>query len=161
MGVSPPDILARLERYVQRREVSVLHHLGAGIQGIVVSTGRSAVKVLRRELHYQRERDVYLRLRQHDLVVVRGCAVPVLIDCDDELRALEMSIVKPPYILDFASAYLDRPPEYPPEVIDTWREEKQEQFGTQWPEIQMILWEFERYGIYLADVSPSNIRLLD
>lgn len=40
-----------------------------------------------------------------------------------------------------------------------WRADKQEQFGDRWPEVELILASLERYGIFLADVSPSNIAL--
>jgi hypothetical protein len=40
-----------------------------------------------------------------------------------------------------------------------WRADKQEQFGKQWPEVLAILACLESYGIYMEDVSPSNISL--
>lgn len=51
---------------------------------------------------------------------------------DDERQIIEMTVVSRPYLLDFAGAYLDRPPDYPPEVMDEWRSEKAEQFGGDW-----------------------------
>ena len=69
-----------------------------------------------------------------------------------------MTIVKPPFLLDFAGAYLDRAPDFPPEVIDEWREQKAEQFGDRWPDVIAVL-EFlkSRYGIHLLDIHPANI----
>jgi len=40
-----------------------------------------------------------------------------------------------------------------------WEAEKGEQFGDEWPDVQRILWTLEGYGIYLLDISPSNICL--
>ena len=72
---------------------------------------------------------------------------------------IEMGIVKPPFLLDFAGAYLDRPPDFPPEVIEEWREQKVEQFGDRWPEVEAVL-EFlrTRLGIHLTDIHPGNIK---
>jgi hypothetical protein len=68
-----------------------------------------------------------------------------------------MEIVTWPFVLDFADAYLDKPPDYPDEVLAEWRTEKQGQFGDRWPEVELILLSLKRYGVYLVDVSHGNI----
>jgi len=100
---------------------------------------------------------VYLRLLDRGVLEIRGCHVPQLLRSDDELWVIEMEVVKRPFVLDFAGAYLDTPPDYSDEVIAEWRADKQEQFGDRWPEVEAILASLERYGIFLVDVSPSNI----
>lgn len=70
-----------------------------------------------------------------------------------------MSIVRPPFALDFASAYLDVPPEYPAETVAERATLNAELFGDDWPEVEQVIAAFERYGIYLVDVHPGNIRL--
>lgn len=90
-----------------------------------------------------------------------GCAVPRLVEYDDQLFVIEMTIVKPPFVLDFASAYLDQPPDFSSEVVDEWKREKDEQFEKQWPDVQLILFELEKIGVYLRDVHPGNIRLTE
>ena len=77
-----------------------------------------------------------------------------------ESTVLEMSIVKPPFLLDFASTYLDQPPDYPAEVIEEWQREKAELFEELCSDVQVVLFELEKLGIYLRDVHPGNIRLL-
>ncbi len=69
-----------------------------------------------------------------------------------ESTVLEMLIVKPPVPLDFASAYLDQPPDYPAEVIEEWQREKTDLFEERWLDVQLILFELEKLGIYLRDV---------
>jgi hypothetical protein len=69
-----------------------------------------------------------------------------------------MSVVKPPYVLDFASAYLDARPDFSPEVLADRAAENAELFGQRWPEVELIIAAFERYGIYLVDVHPGNIK---
>jgi hypothetical protein len=121
----------------------------------------SAIKVHEREIHYCRERDVYLRLLESEVKQVRGCAVPKMLCFDDALWIIEMSIVTRPFVLDFAGAYLDKPPDYPDDVLADWRAEKQEQFGPRWPEVQAILRALEGHGIFMADVNPGNISFGD
>ena len=61
------------------------------------------------------------------VTTVRGFNVPELIAFDDELLVLEMTIVRRPFVLDFASAYLDsdKRPEFPDDTWATWEEEKE------------------------------------
>ena len=68
-----------------------------------------------------------------------------------------MEVVKRPFVLDFAGAYLDSAPDYSAEVLADWRIDKQEQFGRWWPEVELILASLERYGVFMVDVSPNSI----
>lgn len=148
----------RAKEYAARYDREIEAELGFGYDGIVFSTTcQSAIKALRYEPLYQKERDVYLRLRQRGVVAVLGFAVPQLRHCDDVLWVVEMEIVSPPFVLDFAGAYLDRAPDFPEEVMEEWRAEKREQFGERWPVVQDVMREFRKLGIHLADVKPGNI----
>ena len=69
--------------------------------------------------------------------------MPQLIHHNEELLAVEMTIVKRPFILDFAAAYLDKRPEFPAEVWADWEAEKREQFEERWPRVEQILSAFE------------------
>lgn len=80
-----------------------------------------------------------------------------MLNADDELWVVEMEIVSPPFVLDFAGAYLDAPPDFPDEIMEDWRAEKREQFGERWNQVQDVMREFRRIGIFLADVKPGNI----
>jgi hypothetical protein len=159
------ELVGRARQYCERRQLLLGERLGYGVHGIVFAaeshTGAaaSALKVHERVPDYRRERDVYLRLRQHGVQYVRDCAVPVLIGYDDELLAIEMTVVSPPFALDFAGAYLDQPPAFPDDVLADWHAEKLDQFGPRWPEVQAILRELESHGMFLIDVSPNNIAL--
>jgi hypothetical protein len=83
--------------------------------------------------------------------------VPELLGCDDRLRILEMTIVKRPFVLDFAGAHLDARPEFSVEIWADWEAEKREQFEERWPTVVKIMTAFEQLGVYLLDVSPANI----
>ncbi|HXP60770.1 MAG TPA: hypothetical protein VN829_09775 [Dongiaceae bacterium] len=75
----------------------------------------------------------------------------------NEILIPKMTIVKRPFVLDFAGAYLDARPEFPEDVWADWEAEKREQFEAHWPVVKAILDAFEELGIYLLDLSPSNI----
>jgi hypothetical protein len=85
-----------------------------------------------------------------------------LLWADDERWVIEMEVVSPPFVLDFAGAYLDQPPDYPPDVIEDWEMEKRDQFGEErWEMVRIVMYEFQQMGIYLADVKPGNIMFAD
>lgn len=154
------NIEERVRQFANRRSQNVLAPLGAGYDGTVFSTdANTAIKVFGYEKLYQRERDVYLRLKEYQLCEVCGCRIPRLVDFDDDLSIVEMAIVQPPFVLDFAGAYLDTPPAFPDDVMEAWYEEKAEQFEDDWPLIQSIMATLSGYGIHLADVKPGNITL--
>ena len=125
------------------------------------SFARVALKGHRFEELYFREKAVYNRLDERCIHSVLGFNVPKLLDFDDRLLILEMTIVKRPFVLDFAGAYLNERPEFPAEVWADWESEKREQFEGRWPMVEKILAAFEALGIYLLDVSPSNIGFID
>ncbi|MGD9853373.1 MAG: hypothetical protein AB7U20_00320 [Planctomycetaceae bacterium] len=88
-----------------------------------------------------------------------GCRIPHIFANDDDLWCIELEIVSPPYVLDFAGAYLDTPLDFPDDVMAAWRAEKREQDEDDWPWIQRIMADFASMGVYLADVKPGNITL--
>jgi hypothetical protein len=159
MSYSREEVEARAMRYANSRKLTLVDQLGFGVHGIVWSTDRtSAVKVHAPDtIHYGRERDIYLRLQEHSVSIAAGFHVPELVDFDDELRAIEMAIVQPPFVLDFAGAYLDAPPDFSEEVWAEWRAAKEEQFGRNWPKARAVLAALKRFAVYMGDVSPSNI----
>jgi hypothetical protein len=127
------DLLSKLEAhalvYAKSRGITIdcENPLGFGTDGCVWKTSRkSAVKVFEREANYQRERDCYQRLKSRGMVQIGCFEIPRLMDCDDELLVVEMGIVAPPFLLDFAKAYLDRPPDFSPEVMAEWEEQQVE-----------------------------------
>jgi hypothetical protein len=149
--------------YAAQRGLRLSERLGFGIHGVVhvaesnAGFGRSAVKALAHQAPYERERDAYLRLREAGVTQVLGFHVPQLLRHDDALRVIEITVVTRPFLLDFAGAYLDWPPEFSEAVWQAWEEEKREQFGQRWPKVQAVLAALEDHGIHMLDVSPSNV----
>jgi len=161
------DLIARAQRYARRHKAVLRDRLGFGIHGIVYAAqrnrkpGRSALKFHSRDETYYRERQVYRRLKEQHVVQIHGLHVPQLLDFDDEFLMIGMTIVSPPYLLDFAGAYLDEPPVFPDHVLGEWEADKREQFGPHWEDVRLVLSTLENYGIFLVDVSPSNITFRD
>jgi hypothetical protein len=149
-----------LDRYCARRNLQILRVLGAGKDGTVFQTSRlSAVKAHEREESYLSEREVYFRLRELELFEICALSIPILINHDDELRVLEMTVVNPPYILDFASAWLDKPPDFSREVINEWHDRLRESFGPRFPDIMSVLETLaNEAGVFMLDIHPHNVK---
>jgi hypothetical protein len=165
--IDRPELVRRVSEYCERAGLELGPQLGYGVHGTVFSarnqstSARSAVKVHDRERFYLRERDVYRRLADEGVDSVLGFDVPRMLNSDDGLWVIEMTIASPPFVLDFAGAYLDEPPDYPEDVLAEWDQEKREQFGERWPTVQAILRRLQGFGVFLADVTPNNIRFAD
>jgi len=149
----------RVRRYALANSMQLTQSLGFGKDGTVYMTANAtAIKVFTHEAVFARERNCYERLKELNVHEVFGHNVPQFVNSDENLLVLEMTSVQPPFLLDFGSAYLDWPPDFPPEVLEEWNQRKSEEFGRNWPKVQLLL-EFmaDTYGIYLTDVHPGNI----
>lgn len=153
------DIFRRSREFAEQQAIRIDRRLGFGKDGTVWETDRySAVKVFRHAILFQRELAVYELLSECGVVEVQGHRVPQLIYSDRAILAIEMTIVKPPFVLDFASAYLEgTAPVFPAEVQEEWLENKKEQFGQHWRQVSQVLTGLERLGIQMTDVHPGNI----
>ena len=158
------ELLKKTEDFAKWHGGAIGSELGAGIHGTVVvlksesQSARTALKIHFSAEPYRRECDVYERLRELGVRKVLGFHVPQMLRCDDALLAIEMTIVPPPFVLDFAGAWLDWPPEFSDEIWAERREKWASEFGDDWPKAQEILAELEELHIYMLDPSPSNIR---
>jgi hypothetical protein len=155
--------IQRAHAYAVQWHLQLAEPLGSGVHGIIFvadnksKSGKTALKVHREREPYLRERGVYERLAQAGIDEICGFNVPQFVRADDESQIIEMTTVRRPFVLDFAGAYLDRPPDFSEEVMADWESEKLEQFGLRWSAVQSVLYELKRLGIHMVDVSPSNI----
>jgi hypothetical protein len=157
MSELPLPVMEHAQLYAQSRSLTISKQLGGGYDGIVFATSRAtAVKALKYRRLYCQERDVYRRLQERAIRQIAGFEIPSLIDFSDDFSVIEMTIVTAPYILDFAGASLDQSRPYPEDVVREWLDEKQEQFGADWPLVRRAIHGFEALGIYLKDVHPGN-----
>ena len=162
-----PELTQNAGEYALRYRLQLAERLGFGIHGIIfvaednLKVGRTAVKAHRSPGPYLRERAAYERLRDAGINQIMGFHVPQLIRFDDACRVIEMSIVTRPFVLDFAGAYLDAPPDFSEERWAEWEAEKREQFEERWPKVREVLAALEALDIHMVDVSPTNIAFLD
>ena len=160
------DLLEIAQRYASHYALEICEALGSGIHGIVRAikskSKRSAKRALK--LHrdidaYHREKTVYEYLRTKGVDEILGFEIPTLLHVDDQFLAIEMTIVSPPFILDFASARLDDPIHFSEEIWADWKVAKQEEFGSDWPTVENILRDFnDEHEIQILDPSRKNIR---
>lgn len=139
--------------------MTIEKQIGGGFDGVVLGTNvATAIKSLNNKELYRQERDVYLYLKEKEIWQVNAFHIPQLINCDDELLVIEMTLVSPPFLLDFAGASLKGRTNFEPEIWEEWKEEKREQFESDWPEVQQALWTLEGLGVFMNDVHPGNVR---
>jgi len=153
------DIEERASIYAARHLIRIRRQLGFGKDGTVFLTDMAtAVKVHARKEPYERELACYRHFERHGVIDVCGFHVPQLVSFDDELLVIEMTVVEPPFMLDFAGAHFGDAPDFSAEVMEQWRQEKIEQFGARWPEVEYAVeWLRARLGIQLLDIHPWNI----
>jgi hypothetical protein len=156
--MNDPELVVRATRYATLQSCAIDKSLGFGTDGGVWSTDRStAIKVFSRAKNYATELESYRRLKEAGITNLVGFAVPELFGCDDELLVIEMSLVKPPFVLDFGKVYLDRPPDFSSEVMNDWHTAQKELWGEFWPTVRSVLGRLQALGIYHIDPKPGNI----
>jgi hypothetical protein len=161
------DAIQNAGEYASRHQLRLAERLGFGVHGIIfvaehtLSVGKTAVKAHHSIAPYFRERAAYERLHEAAVSEILGFHVPHLVQFDDALRSIEMTIVTRPFVLDFAGAYLDERPDFPEDKWSEWEAEKRDLFENRWPRVQAILSALEDFDIFMVDVSPSNIAFTD
>jgi hypothetical protein len=162
-------LILNAQAYATRHRLQIAEGLGSGIHGIIFRTEgnpeignlATAIKVHRSKEPYVRELAVYQRLKEARITKIVGFNVPQLLDYDNETRIIDMSIVTRPFVLDFAGAYLDIPPEFSDAVWAEWEAKQLEQFEARWPQVQAVLAALEELDIHMVDVSPNNVAFVD
>ncbi len=161
------DLRGKAESYATRQGLILEEPLGDGVDGSVwvVRSKQNALNWAMKCHHdsrqYGRERDCYRRLESEGVTDIRGFTVPQLLNTDDDWLVIEMTIVKPPFLLDFASAYLDERPEFSPEIWERWEADQEERHEERWPEVKAILRALAMMGIYLTDIHQGNLAFGD
>lgn len=159
------DLLFEAEAYALRHGLELCGRLGDGTQGRVWAVrGKGnlipwALKIQSSVKDFRQECACYLRLQEHGIAEMEGFHVPEIIRWDDDFLVIEMTIVTRPFVLDFAQAYLDFPPEFSPEVWEDTHHLWSRRYGDEWPRVQRLLDALEGLGIYYLDVHRGNISL--
>lgn len=125
------------------------------------TTNNSVVKVFYDRKNYTHELTCYQRLKSGGIGrKIREFSVPELLGSNDDLLAIEISTVFPPYILDFGKAYL-ADPDFPPHVTEEWHHRMLGWWGENVAEIRIVLAVLLRCGIWYYDAKPGNVMLKD
>ena len=152
----------RTRQFARRDQFSfqILDRLGAGNDGNVWATSRnSVVKAFNRQQAYSTELRCYQRLSSERVADIDGLEVPQLLNWDDELRVIEMTLVHPPYFLDFGKAYIDEPAPYSREELARWYASWLDFFPrSDISRVHKVLRILKGYGIDYVDPRPWNIR---
>jgi len=94
-----------LKLYSELYHVDFIDRLGEGKDGEVFQTNRfTGVKFLHDLEYYNREIRAYRVLAEIEVQEISGHKCPRLVFADDTFLAIEMTIVQPPFIVDFVSA---------------------------------------------------------
>lgn len=156
--MTTPELESRARTYAERTGVALEARLGYGSDGTVWQTHRkTAIKVFEKAEVYRHELAVYVRLRDRRLRKIGDYSIPQLVRHDDPLMVIEMTLVNPPYVLDFGKVRLDTPPDYSPEVMADFFARQKELWGKYWPEIRKIWGMLKSVGIFHMDPKPGNI----
>lgn len=152
-----------LELYSRLYQCEFIDRLGEGKDGEVFLTDRgTAVKFHGEAEFFHRESRAYRALANVHHGQIAGFACPTMVNADDTLWAIEMSVVRPPFVVDFVSAYTDEEMErlaFDEEVQAEREAFWIERFGDRWPQVQEIRAEFHKLtGLMLLDLSLNNIR---
>jgi len=156
----------RVAKYESRHACRLFEALGsgAGQDGFVLRSDRlTAVKFFDSLHRFDRELEVYHLLRDKGIENVAGHHVPLLIDEDAELRAIEMTLVRRPFLLDFAGAKLPHEvPDFEQHVLDEHLERMREMFEERWGDALHVVEMFRQAtGFILLDIHPGNVAFAD
>jgi hypothetical protein len=156
----------RVQNYESWYQCRLLERLGPGPGQdgfVLLSDRRSVVKFFDRSDRFARELEVYQVLRDKGIRRVAGHWVPSILNWDEELHAIEMTIVERPFVLDFAGAKLpEEVPDFEEHVMDEHVEHLQELFGERWCDAMHVAEMFRQAtGFTLLDIHPGNIAFAD
>ena len=77
-----------------------------------------------------------------------------------DYESLELTVVQPPYPLDFGKVLLDLSPSelYDNQKMATAQQEWKYLFGNRWGDVSVILYQLQnQFGIHYLDPRPGNI----
>ena len=74
-----------------------------------------------------------------------------------------MTLVRPPFLLDFGKVYIDHPPPYwgDTQLMANFHAEGRENFQSRWPVVLRALSILRGHGIYYVDPRPGNVTFGD
>jgi hypothetical protein len=157
---TPKAVVDRANLYFQQHSITGVE-FDSGTQGHIWRTSRqTAVKIHIYGESYLAELAAYMRLRDRGIDSSEEFIIPRMLHYNSELLAIEMQIVFPPYIVDFASARLDIRPDLIEDEGHTFHDRIRDRFGSARAQKVIDICDdlAARAGIYLLDPHPGNIK---
>src|SRR6185312_9895220 len=100
----------------------------------------------------------YKRLYARGVFDVIGMAIPRLVKFHSKHLVIEMSIVQPPFLLDFVQATIDRPFEFEAGGEEAWWQSVAMTFGDRFELARDVFYALQqKTGIYYYDLAPRNM----
>jgi hypothetical protein len=153
-----PKALASAQAFLQTTKP--LRELGWGVSGIVFASPSltSAIKVHHRLDSYLTEVKAYTLLRQHRITSLHGLTIPRMHRHDDRLGLIEMDLVSPPFLLDFAGVkFAD--PGFSSDTQEDIDQTIQMRFGDRADVAYAVYHSLRTIGMYYLDLRPSNLNV--
>jgi hypothetical protein len=146
------------QRFFRTR--SALKRLGGGVSGFVFLSPdlRTAAKVHHGEEGYTTELYVYKQLARLGIRSIRGLTIPRMRGYSTALRIIQMDVVRPPFLLDFAGVLLN-PPDFSDDVQEDWHRRIAERFGPNASVAYEVYDALAKHELYYVDFRVSNLNL--
>jgi hypothetical protein len=156
-GLRSKAVLAAQSFIGTTKELAVL---GWGISGFVFLSPdlTTAIKVHHTSEAFETEFKAYELLRKYRLTQIDGITIPKLRDADHNLHLIQIDVVRPPYLLDFAGVKFSDP-QFPSETVRQIHEEIQMRFGRNAHIAYSVQEQLRRIGMYYLDLRSSNLNL--
>ena len=140
--------------------------LGFGQDGEVYRTdAQTVLKVFAEDRQFEAEWEAYVRIEEAGFTQICGHAIPVLLRADFGRSILHLTIVREPFVLDFARATLGRRSEtrWPADVWSECMAQWRTRFRShQWPKVLEIREALgAASGVWMEDLHQGNIRFAD
>jgi hypothetical protein len=113
-----------------------------------------------RQESFDRELEVYRRLRRLRINRVLGFTVPKLRGSSSDVKVIRMDVVRPPFLLDFAGV-LFSPPDFPEMTLAHWHQEIADRYGPNAPLVYSVYNALAAHDLYYVDFRHSNLNLKD
>ena len=152
--------LRRLTTFSAKLQLSIVDTVGGGKDGSVFKTSRhTALKLFDNDTIYRKELAAYRVLREKRVQLVNQFKIPWLMSWHNGIRAIEMTLVRPPFIVDFASAILDEDWRDDDQLEQQLRERVEELFDERALDVFSALERLATlHGVHLLDAHPANIK---
>jgi hypothetical protein len=151
-----PAAMAAAQQYIGTSEA--LTELGWGVSGIVFASPllKTAIKVHHRPESFQTELRAYEFLKRIRLTTLHGLTIPRLRGHDERRQLIEIDLVRPPYLLDFAGVRFEDP-QFSADTLADIHETIRLRFGNRASVAYAVYDSLRKLGMYYLDLRPGNL----